>query len=54
VGRGSGGVAILLGKGGQEAWKNAGSPNPIRSSLINGVARSMGLELHVKEKVKKY
>eukprot|EP00957_Ditylum_brightwellii_P032117 2435595-Ditylum_brightwellii.AAC.1 len=48
--RGSGGVAILLGKNGIQAWKNAGSPDPIRGDLIDGIAQSMGLELHMKDK----
>eukprot|EP00957_Ditylum_brightwellii_P045909 3482507-Ditylum_brightwellii.AAC.1 len=51
--RSSGGVAILLGRGGIQAWKNAGSPAPIRSELNNGIAWSMGLELHIKDKHKK-
>eukprot|EP00957_Ditylum_brightwellii_P188592 14357758-Ditylum_brightwellii.AAC.1 len=34
---GSGGIASLLGRGRQQAWKNAGSPNPIRSELIDGI-----------------
>eukprot|EP00957_Ditylum_brightwellii_P054211 4106100-Ditylum_brightwellii.AAC.1 len=48
--RGSGGVAILLGGKGIQAWKNAGSPDAIRGDLIDGIAQSMGLETHMKDK----
>uniref|UniRef100_A0A7S1ZPN5 Uncharacterized protein n=1 Tax=Ditylum brightwellii TaxID=49249 RepID=A0A7S1ZPN5_9STRA len=48
--RGSGGVAILLGGNGIQAWKKAGSPDAIHGDLIDGIAQSMGLEMHMKDK----
>uniref|UniRef100_A0A7S1ZJL2 Endonuclease/exonuclease/phosphatase domain-containing protein n=1 Tax=Ditylum brightwellii TaxID=49249 RepID=A0A7S1ZJL2_9STRA len=44
---GSGGVGILLSSSGTKAWERAGRPEPVYASLTGGIARAMGLEIHV-------